>query len=91
VRCPKRGLVMSDDGLFEWTNLFAEHTGLPCTIWINVHGVVTTDPSTQEVASEHANAVSAWGNINRETLEAHWRGDIDSAELVERLRPLPAG
>jgi hypothetical protein len=32
----------------------------------------------------------AWIALNREALDAHWRGELDSAEMVQRLKKLPA-
>jgi hypothetical protein len=38
---------------------------------------------------EHADAVSAWVELNRDALLAHWRGDIDGAEMTLRTKPVP--
>jgi hypothetical protein len=38
---------------------------------------------------EHADAVFAWVELNRDALLAHWRGDIDGAEMTLRTKPVP--
>jgi hypothetical protein len=38
---------------------------------------------------EHADTVSAWVKLNRDALLAHWRGDIDGAEIMLRTKPAP--
>jgi hypothetical protein len=70
--------------LLEWTEMRAHNTGLPCTIWVSVRGVVATDPYHPEKL-EHVEAVNAWVALNRATLLAHWRGEIDGAELAAHL------
>jgi hypothetical protein len=77
-----------DDDPFLYTNLFPASTGLPETIYVGVHGVVTNDPRRPE-KDGHSAAVKAWIALNQETLLAHWRGEIDAAEMTQRLRKLP--
>jgi hypothetical protein len=78
--------VASD--LFVWTTLFSRTTGLPCTIWVSIHGIVATDPCHPEKV-EHRYAVLAWIDLNREALLAHWRGDIDGVEMALRSQRVP--
>jgi hypothetical protein len=73
--------------LFEFTSLFPISTNLPVTIWISVHGFVTTDP--YDPGASKPPAVSAWVEHNRETLLAYWAGRIDSVEMAQALQPLP--
>ena len=74
--------------LFEWTSLFPRSTGLPVTIWISVKGIITTNSYNSNEIGEHTAAVSAWIELNRETLSAYWRGDIDGKEMCMALLPL---
>jgi hypothetical protein len=75
--------------LFEWTTLLRDKTGLPCTIWVRLDGVVATDPYHPEKLVEHAAAVGRWMMLNQRTLRAHARGDIDGAEMAARVVKLP--
>lgn len=54
----------------------------------SVRGIVATDPHAPEKI-EHADTVSAWVELNRDALLAHWRGDIDGAEMTLRTKPVP--
>ena len=71
--------------LFEWINLFPRSTGLPVTIWVSIKEIVTTDPHNPNEIGEHTAAVSAWIELNRETLSAYWRGELDGKEMIEAL------
>jgi hypothetical protein len=75
--------------VFEWTNLLRDKTGLPCTIWVRVDGVVATNPYHPEKLNEHAAAVGRWMMLNQRTLRAHARGDIDGIEMAARVVKLP--
>jgi hypothetical protein len=74
--------------LFAWTNLFPRNTGLPVTIWVSVDGRVATDPYHLNKI-EHAKLVTAWRRLNSAALAAHWRGEIDGAEMALRSQPVP--
>jgi hypothetical protein len=74
--------------LFEWTNLTPGNTGLPCTIWVSIEGVVATDPYHPEQL-RHAAAVGRWMMLNQRALRAHGRGEIDGLEMAQRLVKLP--
>jgi hypothetical protein len=79
------------DLLDEYTMLFGEHTGLPCAVYVHANnGVVTSDPFAPRVSplDAHAEAMQAWIELNRDALEAHWRGDIDGGEMAARVRKL---
>ena len=56
--------------------------------------VVGVRPSPHLVAgrlsSEDERAVAAWIALNRDAIVAYWDGDIDTVELVQALKPLPA-
>jgi hypothetical protein len=71
--------------LFEYVNSFPRNTGLPCTIYISVHGVVATDSYSGAISREHAEAVSAWITLNQQVLMAHWNGSLDGVELSRAL------
>jgi hypothetical protein len=72
-------------GPFQWTSFHPRTTGLPVTIWISAGGTVTTNPwhPGRVVRPE---AVRAWVGRNQDLLSAYWRGTIDGAELVRRVR-----
>ena len=42
-----------------------------------------------DLPAQDLKAVLAWIVLNREALLAHWRGDIDGAEMTARTRKLP--
>jgi hypothetical protein len=63
--------------IFQFTSLFSTSTNLPVTIWISVHGFVTTDP--RDPAATNPAGVKAWIELNRDALLAHWRGELDQA------------
>lgn len=66
--------------MFQFTSLFATSTNLPVTFWISVQGFVTTD--SHDPSASNPPEVKQWIELNRDALLAHWRGELDSAELV---------
>jgi hypothetical protein len=55
--------------------------------------VVAVRPSPHVIAgrlsSDDAQAVSKWIVLNAAAIIAYWDGDIDTAELIQTLKPLP--
>jgi hypothetical protein len=56
--------------------------------------VVTVRPSPHLIAgrlsSDDERAVRKWIALNADTLVAYWNGDIDTVQLAQTLKPLPA-
>jgi hypothetical protein len=44
---------------------------------------------TGRVSPADLDAVGRWIRLNEAALIEHWNGEIDGADLIERLRPLP--
>jgi hypothetical protein len=72
--------------MFQFTSLFPTSTNLPCTIYVSVHGFVTIDPTATNPPE-----VKQWIELNRDALLAHWRGELDSVEMVRHSKKLPLG
>ena len=56
--------------------------------------VVAVRPAPHMIAgtlsTEDQQAVFRWVTLNTETIVAYWDGDIDTIELSQTLKPLPA-
>jgi hypothetical protein len=56
--------------------------------------VVVVRPTPRVIAGQlspgDAQAVFQWISLNRDALVAYWEGQIDTAELCQMLKPLPA-
>ena len=42
-----------------------------------------------QLSTEDERAVVDWITLNSDAIVAYWNGDIDTVELVQRLRPVP--
>ena len=57
--------------------------------------VVSVRPSPHLIAgrlsADDVRAVYSWVRLNSETIVAYWDGNIDTVQLAQTLKPLPAG
>jgi len=60
------------------------------TATIGLEPVPYPVPGGGELGERDARLVFEWANINRAALVDYWNGRINTAELLARLRPLPA-
>ena len=72
---------------FEMANLFPKHTGLPFVVWISVRGFVIAGEKDAETFDQ----LSKWIELNRATLIAYWKGEIDTQDALETLSRLENG
>jgi hypothetical protein len=85
--------ALTDDGEleapFEWTSLSPCSTGLPISICLpDLPDDLLVIADSAFVSRVHLRMLADWVALNRDAINAHRRGEIDSVELVRRLQRL---
>jgi len=80
----------NDDAPFEWTSLSMRTTGLSSAIWVcDIRPIIVVTDRSAILNRSELNRLYDWLRLNQIALQDHWDGNIDTAELTQRLRPLP--
>lgn len=74
-----------DEVGYVFTPLGPEFTGLPVDVWVGDDAPLVI-AGAQLLEHQAIAAVRRWAVAYRDALTAHWRGEIDSIEMIDRLR-----
>jgi len=81
------GVASPDEDVgFVFTRLSPDVTGLPVAISIGDDTPLVIAAPRGSLTTDEIAAVRHWVVRHREALSAHWRGQIDSMALIDRLR-----